>query len=256
MKEKKAANIFWTGGWDSTFRVLQLIIVKKKSVRPHYILDPKRKSALMELSAIKAIRSAVFARYPYTRDLLGDLIVEDLNNIGKDKKLLNSFVEIAKRYNIGWQYSWLASYCIDNGIEDMEISTQKPGENHDYIIKKVELIEEFNDSFFIYKNKKDETGMDSLFHLYRFPILEYTKLDMQAEATMHNFGDILELSWFCHAPKLNNKPCGTCTPCILVMEQGLRRRVSLIGYLRYFLIVKTGLKKLKSRILKSKSRGG
>jgi len=33
-------NLFWTGGWDSTFRLIQLVFVNKKTVHPYYIIDP------------------------------------------------------------------------------------------------------------------------------------------------------------------------------------------------------------------------
>ncbi len=44
-------NVLWTGGWDSTFRVLELVIMKKEMVQPHYILDEDRASTQKELHA-------------------------------------------------------------------------------------------------------------------------------------------------------------------------------------------------------------
>ena len=49
-------NLFWTGGWDSTFRLLQLIIVFRKRVQPYYIIDTTRKSVQNEKQAINKIR--------------------------------------------------------------------------------------------------------------------------------------------------------------------------------------------------------
>ncbi len=31
-------NVLWTGGWDSTFRVLDLVLHQKATVQPHYLL--------------------------------------------------------------------------------------------------------------------------------------------------------------------------------------------------------------------------
>ena len=45
-------NLFWTGGWDSTFRLLQLIIVFRKRVQPYYIIDTTRKSVQNEKQAM------------------------------------------------------------------------------------------------------------------------------------------------------------------------------------------------------------
>lgn len=41
-------SILWTGGWDSTYRVVELSR-QKVTIQPIYILDPKRESANYEL---------------------------------------------------------------------------------------------------------------------------------------------------------------------------------------------------------------
>lgn len=38
--------IFMTGGWDSIFRLLQLLLIDKRAVQPVYILDPERWSVI------------------------------------------------------------------------------------------------------------------------------------------------------------------------------------------------------------------
>jgi len=243
-------DIFWTGGWDSTFRVLQLIVQKKKFVQPYYILDPKRKSAEAELNAIKAVELTVIEKFPYTKELLRPLIIENLDKICTDKVLLNSFVDITKAYNVGRQYSWLACYCDETGKKRVELSTQKPGIVYEQIVKDTKHIVEGNDSFYILEKDNNQSKLITLFQYFRFPLLEYTKIEMQEEAKDFGFDDILELSWFCHAPKWKKYKCGTCTPCITAIEQGLGIRVQFLGHLRYYLIVKTGLKNLREKLVK------
>lgn len=244
-QSNKHVNIFWTGGWDSTFRVLQLLIAKKKTVQPFYINDPNRKSAEKELNAMKTVELAVFERYPYTKELLRPTIIRNLEEVANDQDLLNKLGKIVKSYTVGWQYSWLACYCDEIGVGDMELSTQKPGIVYDQIIEESILVDEGNDSFYVIDKHSKQSKLYTLFQYFRFPLLEYTKLDMQLEAKEFGFDDILELSWFCHAPKWNKYKCGTCTPCMTAIEQGLGRRVQFLGHLRYYLIVKTGLKKLR-----------
>ena len=53
--------IFWTGGWDSTFRMLQLS-EKNVHVRPMYVKDPNRRSADTELQRMNQILSMIRAR--------------------------------------------------------------------------------------------------------------------------------------------------------------------------------------------------
>ena len=104
MNKNEVVNIFWTGGLDSTLRVLKLIVVLKKKVRPHHIIDPYRKSRFEELKAIENVKSAIFKRFPYTRDLLDDLIIRDLRDIGNDKMLyeLAYELEAAKPWKNDW----------------------------------------------------------------------------------------------------------------------------------------------------------
>jgi len=248
-QNNKHVNIFWTGGWDSTFRILQLIVQKKKVVQPYYILDPNRKSAGAELNAIKAVKLAVVVRFPYTKELLRPLIIENLDEICTDKVLLNSFIDITKTYNVGRQYSWLACYCDEIGEKGVELSTQKPGKLYEQIVKDTKHIVEGNNSFYVLEKDNKQSKLITLFQHFRFPLLEYTKIEMQEEAERFKFDEILELSWFCHAPKWNKYKCGTCTPCITAIEQGLGRRVQFLGHFRYYLIVKTGLKKLREKVM-------
>jgi len=158
------------------------------------------------------------------------------------------YLELTEKHKIGRQYGWLASYCVEEKIKDMEMCMHKPGANYDYLNDKVKFIEEDNDSYFIFDNNKDQTSMANLYQLYRYPLLDYTKLEMFNEARKFGFGDILETSWFCHDPIMKNKPCGTCSPCIIAREQGLKRRISIVGHIRYYLIVKTGLIRLVNLI--------
>ena len=49
----QSIDIFWTGGMDSTYRVLELILIEEKKVCPHYIIDLSRASTLYEIKAIE-----------------------------------------------------------------------------------------------------------------------------------------------------------------------------------------------------------
>jgi len=50
-------NIFWTGGWDSTFRMLQLA-EKQVIIQPYYLKD-NRKSEELELNTIKILTEEI-----------------------------------------------------------------------------------------------------------------------------------------------------------------------------------------------------
>ena len=55
----EAANLFWTGGWDSTFRLLQLVVEQGRLVQPYYIIDPNRLSLRHEIKAMSDIEQAI-----------------------------------------------------------------------------------------------------------------------------------------------------------------------------------------------------
>ncbi len=67
---EQAANLLWTGGWDSTFRLLELLLVKGKVVQPYYIIDADRNSTGMELRTMEELKRRIFAEYPGATNLL------------------------------------------------------------------------------------------------------------------------------------------------------------------------------------------
>jgi hypothetical protein len=42
-------NLLWTGGWDPTYRLLELLLIEDQMVRPHYIVDPECESIANEI---------------------------------------------------------------------------------------------------------------------------------------------------------------------------------------------------------------
>ncbi len=244
-KSNSVVNIFWTGGWDSTFRILQLLITKKRNVQPFYIIDQERKSLNAEFKAMSAIKSALFERYPYTKKLLRPTIIRNLSEMNSDQNSLSDLKQIAKSYSLGCQYSWQAYYCNEIGVNDMELSTQKPGSTYELVSNESIFLTEGDDSFYAIDKQSKESDLYTLLKYFRFPLLEYTKIEMYQEALDSGYEDILELTWFCHRPIHGNMACGTGRPCCIVLEQGLGRRVSLLGRIRYYLIIKTGLNKLR-----------
>ena len=86
-----------------------------------------------------------------------------------------------------------------------------------------------------YYRLRDNPAADDLrlFERFRFPVFDKTKRDMQRLAAERGFADILELTWFCHLPTADGRPCGTCKPCRYTIEEGLGRRSPLRGRLRF-----------------------
>ena len=53
--------LLWTGGWDSTFRLLWLSWIEGRTVQPLYIAEEGRASTAAELSAMKKILAEIQA---------------------------------------------------------------------------------------------------------------------------------------------------------------------------------------------------
>jgi len=239
-----AVNIFWTGGWDSTFRILQLLVVEKKTVQPYYIIDSTRKSTEAEINAMNTIRTGMCRKFPFIEELLRPTIIVKLVEIDKEKILLPNFERLTKSVVLGGQYAWLAAYCEETGIYDMELFIQRPGRMHDLINDEIKFLQNGKDVVCVLDEKTKYTDLYTLLKYYRFPILNLTKPDMTPIAEKAGFIELMDLTWFCHNPRDNNITCGMCGPCTTAIRQGMGRKVSFSGHIRYQLIVRTGLKRL------------
>ncbi len=208
-------NIMWTGGFDSTFRLLQLLLVENKRTQPFYIIDENRKSTEFELKAMNSIREKLPLK---TKPLLLPTILSYKKEIQPNPIITQQFESMKSKFRLGTQYDWLARYADQNGLKDLELCFEKTvppiafdrwfyseifGEGHQCQIKSDLTYEEMR-----------------IFKYFRFPIAHLTKVEMEEISIKNNFFEILKLSWFCHTPKKNGKPCETCQPCKLARKSG------------------------------------
>jgi hypothetical protein len=235
-------KLLWTSGWDSTFRLLDLVLIQKKRVQPYYVISRSRQSWEVELQTMEKIKSLLFKKAPDTRQLLLPTITKERNLITINDLFTQQYKRLQTTAHLGDQYVYLASYAEESGIEGLELAIHKDDQAHKFLENYV--VEEKNRKY--YKLKEDLTDSDlALFKYFRFPILNLTKLDMQKLATEHDFLGMMNLTWFCHSP-INQKPCGLCVPCRSTMEEGMQRRFPLSSKARYFMHykVKSPIKKL------------
>jgi hypothetical protein len=145
IKLNKPSNIFyiyWTGGYDSTYRLCEMLIIEKKIVQPLYVkyaLDndcPKseetcnkkwvRRNRDQELIAMKNIRKTIIKKFPWCKKILLPTIyiTHDI-----DDKPFNKYFEAKFYKNNLWptkrskhQYLFLSKYAyyhkiyIDTGV--------------------------------------------------------------------------------------------------------------------------------------------
>ena len=213
----------WTGGWDSTFRVLDLVINKKIEVAPFYILDHNRKSTKMELKTMSRIREMIQEIDESASSKLKELVVVDMEEIPINASLTKSYKILASQSHLGGQYDWLARYCEYHSIGNLELCIHLDDTVEGFIKNDVKLIKENQDEYYVLNENPKQKELE-VFSFYHYPLFNMTKLDMEAKAKESGFDHIMEATWFCHSP-INNKACGMCNPCKYTREEGLGRRV-------------------------------
>lgn len=104
-------TLLWSGGWDGTFRFLELMQHEDIEIQPIYVIDPGRESTPYEKKAMKKIIFEASKRFPAkVRDIQfyeRDWILQNCKN----EKISNAFRYLRKNYSIGTQYEWFALLC-------------------------------------------------------------------------------------------------------------------------------------------------
>ena len=246
---KKTVEIFWTGGYDSTFRVLQLSRLPIK-IRPYYLSD-NRKSEQNELSAINNITAILKGRKETQCEILPLEIISKSQRIA-DETITAAFQRLLKLGKIGSQYEWLGWFAKDHkGIEISVLNS--PGTHLHIIIEKLGCFQLVTDEiigdYYIIDREKSHKDLCDVFEDFHFPLFNMTKLEMKDYYLKWDCKEIMKLTWFCFRP-INGKPCGLCNPCKQAISDGLKERFTKIALFRNKLLpVRKVLIKIKKTIL-------
>jgi len=205
-------HVLWTGGWDSTYRVLDLMAHSSPvKVQPHYIINPERRSHHLELAAIGQIRERAIERWGHR--LLAPSTIE-VDRIPISDLAQRQHDALAKRFNIGPQYLWLAEYARSANIGQLELCVHV--DDKAYSVVTAQDVHPLD----------DDAGAAAFFREhFSFPILKLTKLQMRDNARASGFEDLMNQTWFCQIPTHNDLPCGFCNPCQWTIDEGLAYRV-------------------------------
>lgn len=222
--QQDVVNVLWTGGWDSTYRVLWLL-EQGRIVQPHYLIDSNRRSTSFEIQAMGNIRTSVLAFPDLLKGELLPTVVADKKPTIENPSIRAAYNEILKSFYVGEQYMWLADYCDRRSISNMEIGVEK----NPIVLEAVES------SGYPYSE---------IFGRFEFPILSVEKVAMKRWAQEKGLLPVLEKSWFCHTPTQKGAPCGVCHPCEVSMKGGMGYRLPLKARMRYHLRVLPRVKAL------------
>jgi len=217
---------FWTGGYDSTFRICDLVLGEKKVVQPVYVSalidnvegsSTRRRSRDQELATMQTIRQLLPEE---ARDRLLPLIV--INKIRLDDDIKKSMTALYKKKKMRrptCQYGALAQvtrYLKQN----IEVAVEyAPGHSMLY-----QCIHDSLDCGDI----RQGSGVSAkllpirllkdpdliIFSGFTFPTVSYSKNDMLEIAKGKKFDHILHTTWSCWYPKEDGNPCGKCIMCL------------------------------------------
>lgn len=242
-------NIFWTGGWDSTFRILQLAD-KKVIIQPYYLKD-NRKSEKLELNTIKLLTEEIL-KLKTTKCQINKLISMKVSDIEDDTDITNAYNNIRNEFKsisngqkLGTQYEWLARFS--KSIDSLELGIEKGSK----VIDTINMFGEFKKKncqiigeYFSINKVNSSKDLINVFGNYHYPLLNFSKLEMKQIAEEKGFIDLMNKTWFCHRPK-KNKPCGSCNPCMQTIDFGLRYRFNNKSLFNY------RIKKIKKKLKKT-----
>lgn len=219
--EGRTIHIFWTGGLDSTFRVVELSR-DQCTIQPYYIMMEKRLSMHHELKAIETI-TRVLRKDKRTKARLLDPILIDEYDIPRDTETFDSWVSMMRGKS--WQYYLLAKYANQYHLE-MEMGIQfSPIGSIAKFIDETLLIPHPDSNYDVQIIDKTRASKDTLtvFGNFCFPKSLYHKNKSEEIEILRQegYGNIVKHVWFCFDP-LWGYPCGHCTPCISFEEEGVR----------------------------------
>lgn len=216
-------KILWTGGWDSTFQLLQLLFVQKRNVAPVYLIDEPRLSTGLELLTMEKIRASTRKIDSEIAKLIQPTQFHFVSDIAKQPNISKAYEAIRRKSLIGSQYDWLARFCAEQGISDLQLCIHKDDKAHAVVMN---MATRCSDSETVFRIEDAHCGTDehTVFKYFSFPVLSLTKTEMQQISQDLGWEEIMLKTWFCHKPK-HGSPCGVCNPCLYTLDEGLGWRI-------------------------------
>lgn len=222
---RKPAKILWTGGWDSTFQLLRILLLNQRPVEPYYLIDEDRPSTGTELQTMKRIRRRIRELEKPAADLLRPTQYFSVSQIPENSKITRAYNTLREKQFIGGQYDWLARYCQSQAISHLQLCIHEDDKAAAIVgpILAGPRPDQESPTW-----GREYLGSDEhlIFRWFEFPVMTLTKTDMLNLAKQHGWSEIMNMTWFCHQP-WNGKPCGSCNPCRYTIEEGLGWRIPL-----------------------------
>lgn len=214
-------HLLWTGGWDSTYRVCELLVRTDVVVEPHYLVS-KRRSTETELRRMADMRRAMEDIVPSAAMRLKPLIVTEQKDVHVHPERHARFQRLRQRRPLGVQYEWLSEYAATMD-HPLELAVHAHDKAHDFLQDDVRPVTLPYGAVKELVARPGDPDLE-LFRPFRFPVFDLSKVGMGERAARLGFDDVMRMTWFCHRPK-DGQPCGVCEPCRDAMREGLGWRI-------------------------------
>lgn len=230
-KQSNEVNILWTGGWDSTFRLLQLLLEEQKRVQPYYMIDPERISTGAEIHRMGTLKRDIHNLWPDTKNLFLPTYYVNIESIQPDEEIRKAYHHLKNFVPLGSQYVWIPEFCKQHSLYEMEMSIEN-GANQQIIWKNLDYLKnQFSDNPDKLSDKEREIYQSSktLFQYFRFPIIHLKKNETYEIAKEKGWMKLMNRTWFCYHPLIvpfrGLVPCGNCITCKFQEKSGFKWRI-------------------------------
>ncbi|GAB4180704.1 MAG: hypothetical protein OHK0024_19380 [Thalassobaculales bacterium] len=213
-----AHGLLWTGGFDSTFRLLDLALTRRQPVTPVYVIDLSRLSWSVEITAQHAILTALERLDAGARALVGDHLYLDRKALrwGPDPAAAAALAE----GGIGQQALWLSQAKARAGLPYLEQVIDRGGELEQVLGPHLERTH--GDDEWRMRLRPDAPAELALFAGIDLAMPPLLRNDLPAEAERRGYTPLLALAWCCYRP-VNGRACGQCRPCRMTLEDPAHR---------------------------------
>lgn len=218
-------RLLWTGGWDSTFELLQQVVVHRRPVEPIYLVDRGRRSREVEMRAMDRIRERIASIDDEAASLLRPTRYVAVDAVTADERISAAFRRLERSHRIGTQYDWLARFCAEQALDDVVMGFENGRHGAHGVLRDAVDVGRWPMGP-VHRVRADAIATDVgiVFGRYVFPLFDRTKRDMADEVDRRGWRPIMLETWFCHRP-VGDEPCARCHPCVQAIRAGLGWRI-------------------------------
>lgn len=236
--DEEEIAVFWTGGWDSTTRVVDLVVHYGCPVQPIYVIDRSRRSWSIEVERMERIRDHLSTKYPERAHLLLPTNFIDRSELETSDLVNHPYLKLASKTGTSTQYAYLSKVSEITGYPKIEVAIHSEDDASTYEVLRERVKEvrlECGATTYEMDPWEPSTQMEhamKVFETYRLPYM-FTHPDKLASMTAdHGLNSLLSLTFTCRIP-LRGEPCGVCETCRYAIRSGKTDHFPSSALLRY-----------------------